>query len=335
MKLLFFDTHSYDKTYFDSSLSQFAGISIHYCSEKLNASTATMTKGYDGVVVFVNDTLSDECLKKLSENGVQSVFLRCAGYNNVDLSSAKKLNISIYRVPAYSPEAVAEHATALLLTLNRKTHKSYLRIKEMNFSLEGLVGQNLHLKTVGIVGLGKIGRSFGRIMNGFGARVIAYDPEADSAWCLQNNIATVSREQLLSDSDVISFHCPLNSETHHFLNQNNIFRTKKNCIVINTGRGALIETKALIEALKKKHIGGAGLDVYEFESELFFTDRSAEIIQDDIIARLTSFPNVLITSHQGFLTAEALTQIAETTLNNILDFKKHSHSSQHQNRVLA
>ena len=333
MKLLFFDCHSYDKTYFEKSALNFSEIQMDYCNEKLSLATANMTKGYEAVVCFVNDKLDRACLNKISENGVKAIFLRCAGYNNVDTATAQALNISVYRVPAYSPEAVAEHAVALLMTLNRKTHKSYLRIKEMNFSLEGLVGTNLFGKTVGLVGLGKIGQCFCRIMNGFGAKVLAYDPNPDLAWCQLNKVTLVSKDELLANSDVISFHCPLNENTHYFLNQNNIFKTKQGCIIINTGRGALIETKALIAALKKQHLGGAGLDVYEYESELFFTDRSAEIIQDDIIARLTSFPNVLVTSHQGFLTSEALVQIANVTLKNISDFKNKTNFSSHPNRV--
>ena len=333
MKLLFFDCHSYDKIYFEKVGANFSDIQLDYYNEKLSSTTANMTKGYDGVICFVNDKLDHSCLQKISENGIKAIFLRCAGYNNIDADTARKLNISIYRVPAYSPEAVAEHAVALLMTLNRKTHKSYLRIKEMNFSLEGLVGANLNGKTVGVVGLGKIGKCFCRIMNGFGAKLLAYDPQADLNWCKLNSVTLVSEAALLANSDIISFHCPLNENTHHFLNQNNILKTKQGCIIINTGRGALIETKALIEALKKKHIGGAALDVYEFESELFFTDHSAEIIQDDIISRLTSFPNVLITSHQGFLTSEALTQIAEVTLSNIIDFKNQTQILSHPNRV--
>lgn len=320
MKIIFFNSHDYEVTYFNKCLPKFSQLAITYCKEKLNPSTAVMTKGFEGVVCFVNDELNADCLKLLSDFGVKAIFLRCAGFNNVDMVAANKLSLKVYRVPAYSPEAVAEHAIGLLMTLNRKIHKAYLRSKEMNFSLEGLVGKNINGKTIGVVGLGRIGKSFCRILSGYGVNILAFDPFADETWAKNNNIALTSKENLLSNSDIISFHCPLNENTHHFLNSQNIFSIKKDCLLVNTSRGALIETKALIQALKKKHVGGAALDVYEFESELFFTDHSAEIIQDDVISRLMSFPNVLITSHQGFLTEEALQQIATITLQNIMHF---------------
>lgn len=320
MRIIFFNCHEYEVKHFNKCLPDFPQLSVTYCSEKLNPSTAVMTKGYEGVICFVNDELSGDCLKILADCGIKAIFLRCAGFNNVDISAAHKLSLKVYRVPAYSPEAVAEHAMALLMTLNRKIHKAYLRSKEMNFSLEGLVGKNIHGKTIGVVGLGRIGKSFCRILSGYGVNILGFDPSADENWARANNITLTSKENLLANSDIISFHCPLNESTHHFLNNQNIFNIKKDCILVNTSRGALIETSALIQALKKKHVGGAALDVYEFESELFFTDHSAEIIQDDIISRLMSFPNVLITSHQGFLTEEALQQIATITLQNIMHF---------------
>jgi D-lactate dehydrogenase len=320
MKIIFFNSHEYEVTYFNNHLLEFKQVSITYCKEKLNSSTAVMTKGFEGVICFVNDELGADCLKILADCGVKAIFLRCAGFNNVDIATANKLNLKVYRVPAYSPEAVAEHAIALLMTLNRKIHKAYLRSKEMNFSLEGLVGMNINGKTIGVVGLGRIGKSFCRIMSGYGVNILGFDPFADENWAKANGITLTSKENLLSNSDIISFHCPLNENTHHFLNLQNIFSIKKDSILVNTSRGALIETRALIQALKQKHVGGAALDVYEFESELFFTDHSAEIIQDDDISRLMSFPNVLITSHQGFLTKEALQQIALITLQNIMHF---------------
>lgn len=333
MKLILFSCSNYDRFYFETAASQQKNISITYCNEKLNPATAVMTAGYDGVICFVNDILNENCLLTLSKNKVQAVFLRCAGYNNVDLEAAKKFNISVYRVPAYSPEAVAEHAVTLMLALNRKIHKAYSRTREMNFSLDGLVGKNISGQTVGVIGLGRIGKSFCKIMSGFGVNILGHDPAPDLKWISENKITLTSKEEILSQSDVISFHCPLNNETHHFLNSDNFLSLKKNCMLVNTSRGALIETTALIDALKKQHIAGAALDVYEFESELFFKDHSAEIIQDDTIARLTSFPNVLITAHQGFLTEQALQQISEITLKNVIDYFQNQSSSKSTNLV--
>jgi D-lactate dehydrogenase len=333
MKLMFFNSQSFEVESFKKNFFETPSVHVDFCEARLNAYTATMCKGYDGVISFVNDKLDAKCLQLLHDYGVKAVFLRSAGYNHVDIKKAHALNMPVYRVPAYSPEAVAEHSVALLLTLNRKTHKAYQRVREMNFSLEGLVGYNLKNNTVGIIGAGKIGKSFAKIMAGFGCRVIIYDPEIDPVFAAEINAEYVTFEHLLTRSDIISIHCPLTAQTHHLINSQNIFELKKGCVLVNTSRGAIIETKALISALKNSHIGGAALDVYEFESELFFADHSGEIIQDETITRLMSFPNVLITAHQGFLTAEALDEISNTTLTNILDFRLNGLDSPCKNKI--
>lgn len=333
MKLIFFNTQSFEETAFKKNLPNYKSIEINFCKESLNPATAVLCKGYDGVISFVNDQIDANCLTLLKEYGVKAIFLRSAGYNHVNMAKAHELNMPVYRVPAYSPEAVAEHSIALLLTLNRKIHKSYQRVREMNFSLEGLVGFNLKGKTVGIIGAGKIGRAFAKIVAGFGCKILIYEPTPDAEFANSINAHYVLLSELLKESDVISIHCPLNPDTHHLINSHNIFSLKKGAVLVNTSRGGIIETKALISALKKSHIGGAALDVYEFESELFFADHSSEIIQDDTIARLMSFPNVLITAHQGFLTSEALDQISEVTLKNVLDFTINGFNSVSANRV--
>lgn len=333
MKILFFNTQNFEEISFNNCLQNSKFTTIDFRKESLNSNTAILCKGYDGVVSFVNDKLDAECLKLLKEYGVQAIFLRSAGYNHVDIKKAQELNLPVYRVPAYSPEAVAEHSVALLLTLNRKTHKAYQRVREMNFSLEGLMGFNLKDKTVGIIGAGKIGRAFAKIMAGFGCKLLIYEPHIDTEFASAINARFVNLNELLENSEIISIHCPLTPDTYHMINSKNINLLKKDSIIINTSRGAIIETKALITALKTSHIGGAGLDVYEFESELFFADHSSEIIQDDTIARLISFPNVLITAHQGFLTKEALDEISKTTLLNILDFSLNGMDSVSANRI--
>ncbi len=276
-----------------------------------------MARGFDGICVFVNDTLDKNVIEKLCEYGVKFIALRCAGYNNVDLKYTEG-NIAVFHVPAYSPYAVAEHAMAMLLTSVRRTHKAYIRTKDFNFSLGGLVGFDLHGKTVGIIGTGKIGRVFIDICKGFSMNVIAYDK-----YPAQNSdIKYVSLEELYRRSDIISFHCPLTEETYHMLDRNSIAKLKKTAIVINTSRGPLIESKALLEAIKERRIGAACLDVYEEEADIFFEDYSGHIIEDDTLARLITMPNVLVTSHQAYLTTEALDNIAEITVENILSFEK-------------
>jgi D-lactate dehydrogenase len=268
-----------------------------------------------GVVSFVNDSVDIDALDILYENNIKIIAMRCAGYNNIDFKKAYK-KIHIVRVPAYSPYAVAEHATALLLTLNRKIHRAYNRTRDNNFSLNGLTGFDLYRKIVGVVGTGKIGQVFINICKGFGMKVLAYDPYPAQG----KDIEYVTLDDLLKKSDIISFHCPLNKSTNHIINQDNLALMKEGVYIINTSRGGLIDSEALLNAIKVQKVGGAGLDVYEEETELFFEDFSNTILQDDILSRLVSMPNVIITSHQAFLTNEALNNIAETTLQNLADF---------------
>ncbi len=320
MKVAFFSTKSYDKEYFDRVNSN-GHHQFTYFDAALNPATAALAKGHTAICLFVNDKADKETIEQLSANKIKLIALRCAGFNNVDLEAAAKKNIKVVRVPAYSPEAVAEHAVALILTLNRKTHKAYNRIREGNFSLEKLIGYNLHGKTVGVIGTGKIGQAFCRIMLGFGCKILAYDKfpseEMEKAGVLYQQL-----NEVLSQSDIISLHCPLLPETHHLINKKAFEKMKKGVMLINTSRGAVIDTADAIEALKNEQLGYFGIDVYEQEEKLFFRDLSEEIIADDMISRLISFPNVLITSHQGFLTKEALEQIAMVTLENISDFEK-------------
>lgn len=309
-KVAFFDTKPYDKIYFDELKSKY-GIEIEYFESKLSPRTAVMAKGSRGVVAFVNDDISKETISVLKENGIEIIALRCAGYNNVDLNAAKD-NIPVVRVPEYSPHAISEHAMALLLTLVRKTHKAYIRTRDYNFSLNGFVGFDLYGKTVGVVGTGKIGMTFVEMCRGMGMNVIAYDPKPS-----QGYLEYVPLEELFARSDVISLHCPLTSETYHLINNYSIKMMKDKVIILNTSRGALIDTEALIEGIRSGKIGGAGLDVYEEEIEFFYEDLSESILQDDILSRLIMMPNVLVTSHQAFLTHEALERIAEITLGNL------------------
>ncbi len=333
MKIIFFNTQNFEELAFKKNLMQFQNIQIDFSLERLGPKTAILSKGYDAVICFVNDKLDSECLRLLKSYNIKAIFLRSAGYNHVDVVAAKKLELPVYRVPAYSPEAIAEHAVGLLLCLNRKIHKAYLRIREMNFSLEGLVGSTLKNKKIGVVGVGKIGKAFATIMAGFGCEIYLYDVLPDEQFAKKIQGRYVSKSELLVECDIISIHCPLNAETLHLINLENIFTLKKGVVLVNTSRGPVIETTALIAGLKKLHIGGAALDVYEFESELFFQDHSAEVIQDELIARLMSFPNVLITAHQGFLTAEALDEISQVTLENIADFQKSVPAPNSANRI--
>ncbi len=313
LRVAFFDTKPYDKIYFDA-LKENYGIEIEYFESKLSPRTAVMAKNVSAVVAFVNDDVCKETIDVLRENGVQLIAMRCAGYNNVDLHAAKDV-ITVVRVPEYSPHAVAEHTLALLLTLVRKTHKAYIRTRDFNFSLNGFVGFDLHGKTLGAIGTGKIGMAFIDICRGIGMNVIAYDP------CpTQGYLEYVSLEELFQRSDVISLHCPLTSETYHMINDYSIKMMKDRVFILNTSRGALIDTESLINGIKNGKIGGAGLDVYEEESEFFYEDLSESILKDDVLSRLIMMPNVLVTSHQAFLTHEALRRIAEITLGNIKGF---------------
>jgi D-lactate dehydrogenase len=311
-KIAFFDMKPYDLEWFDKLNTEYE---IDYYSEKLTYLTARLAKGYDGVIAFVNDTLNSKTINQLYEFGVKVIALRCSGYNNVNMKAARD-KITIMRVPVYSPYAVAEHSMALFLSLNRKIHKAYNRTRDFNFSLNGLTGFDLNGKTVGVIGTGKIGQIFIKICKGFGMNVIAYDP-----YKIDNpDFTYVDLDTLYKESDVISLHCPLIKSTEYMLNAEAFSMMKDGVYIINTSRGGLIESEALLNALKTQKVAGAGLDVYEEETELFFEDFSSEIIDDDILARLVSLPNVIITSHQAFLTDEALKNIAEITLKNLDDF---------------
>lgn len=317
-KIAFFDTKPYDKRSFNEVNKGF-GFDIKYFRARLNPETVELTAGYDAVCAFVNDEVDKEVLEHLKKNGIDLIALRCAGYNNVDLKSAFN-NVHIMRVPSYSPYSIAEHAAALILALNRKTHRAFYRTRDGNFSIDGLMGFDLHGKTAGVIGTGKIGQCLIDILKGFGMKILAYDLYPNKDYAEKSGIEYVSLETLYRESDVISLHCPLTPETHYLINEEAIDMMKPGVLIINTGRGQLIKTKALINGLKKAKIGGAGLDVYEEEADYFFEDFSSSTIGDDMLARLMTFPNVLITSHQGFFTKEALNNIAETTLQNIKDF---------------
>lgn len=289
---------------------------ITYLEVILDKKTAILANGFDAICVFVNDTVNAEVLTQLHEGGVKLVALRCAGYNNVDIKKAQELGIGVVRVPAYSPYAVAEHTAGMILTLSRKYHKAYHRVREANFALDGLMGFDLHQKTVGTIGTGKIGQVFMDIMKGFGCRNIAYDkyPQKEVQ---QKGVEYVDLKTLYQESDIISLHCPLTPETYHLINKKAISKMKKGVMIINTSRGPLIDSKAVIKGLKDQRIGYLGVDVYEEEQDLFFEDLSDKIIQDDVFVRLQTFPNVLITAHQAFFTKEAVFNISETTFENI------------------
>jgi len=314
MKVAMFSSRSYDIQHFKPLISD--PINIDFFDTQLNIQTASLAAGFDAVCAFVNDDLSEPVLTKLDELGVKHIAMRCAGFNNVDLKCAKALGINIVRVPAYSPEAVAEHAIALLMTINRKTHKAYQRTRDANFSLEGLVGFNLHGKTVGIIGTGRIGVAAMAIFKGFGCKILASDPYP-SEHAIALGAEYVSLEELFANSDVISLHCPLMEDNKHLLNKDTFALMKDGVTIINTSRGGLVNAYDAIQALKSGRIGGLGLDVYEDEETLFFGDHSSEIISDDIFRRLSACHNVIFTGHQAFLTKEALTSIAQTTLDNL------------------
>jgi len=312
-----FDSKQYDIESFDSLKGE--GIKIKYFETKLTEDTAYLAKGYDAVCVFVNDTVNSEVIDILNSLGVKLVALRCAGFNNVNLKHAVD-KIKVIHVPAYSPEAVAEHAIGMLLTSVRRIHKAYIRSKDFNFSLNGLTGFNLYGKTVGVVGTGKIGKAFVNICKGFGMNILAYDLYPDASL----GITYTSLEEIFKKSDIISLHCPLTKENYHLIDEKSISLMKNGVVIINTSRGSLIDAEALLEGIKSRKIGAACLDVYEEESDLFFEDNSGHIVHDDILARLISMPNVLITSHQAFLTREALENIAETTLDGVRKFFEHN-----------
>lgn len=309
----FFDTKSYDRQSFKKYLSE--DINIRFFENKLNADTVSMAACCDAVCAFVNDNIDRTVIDRLEEYGVGMIALRCAGYNNVDIKAARG-RVRVARVPAYSPYAVAEHTMGMILLLNRKLHRAYIRTRDHNFSLEGLTGFDLKNKKVGIIGTGKIGQCFAKICQGFGMEILGYDPYESKEFCGKY----VPLEELLSESNIISLHCPLTKENRHLINEDTIAKMKNGVFVINTSRGKLIDTQALITGLKSGKLAAAGLDVYEEETDLFFEDYSDEIIKDDTLSTLISMPNVIVTSHQAFLTAEALNAIAETTMKNLSDY---------------
>lgn len=315
MKLAIYSTKQYDKKYIEQ-VNQRYGFDLEFYDFLLTSRTARTAAGCEGVCIFVNDDGSRPVLEELKNLGVKFIALRCAGFNNVDLVAAKELGISVVRVPAYSPEAVAEHAIGLMMSLNRRIHRAYQRTRDANFSLEGLTGFTLYGKTAGVIGTGKIGIAALRILKGFGMHLLAFDPYPSDA-ARDIGVEFVDLPTLYARSDVISLHCPLTEENHHLLNQDAFDKMKDGVMIINTSRGALIDSQAAIDALKRQKIGALGMDVYENERDLFFEDKSNDVIQDDVFRRLSACHNVLFTGHQAFLTAEALTSIAETTLNNL------------------
>ena len=318
MKILFYDATSYDKKEFDKELKNYPGIEITYQEIDISPKTVSLAKGYDAICGFVNSNLNAEVLDKLHAIGIRLILLRCAGFNNIDLEKADEYGMTVLRVPGYSPEAVAEHAMALALSVNRHIHKSYIRVRENNFSLVGLTGLNFHGKIAGIIGTGKIGAAMCRICHGFGMKVIAYDmyPNKDLDF-----VEYMSLEDVIKQSDLISLHCPLTEENHHMINKDTIAMMKDNVILVNTSRGALVKTEDLIHGIRNKKFFGVGLDVYEEEGRNVFENREDELLESSITARLLSFPNVIVTSHQGFLTHEALAAISRTTLQNAQDFE--------------
>jgi D-lactate dehydrogenase len=320
MKIALFSSKSYDVEYFSMADRKYNHEITHF-ETRLRTHTAHLAFGFDAVCVFVNDRVDRETIGIIRDHGIKIIALRCAGFNNVDLVAAADAGIKVVRVPAYSPESVAEHALALILTLNRKTHKAFNRIRDGNFSLERLVGFNISGKTVGVIGTGRIGSAFARIMSGMGCRILACDMVPDDQLAAEG-VEYVHLETLLSGSDIISLHCPLTPETTYIVNRQTLAMMKPGVMLINTSRGALVNTNDAIQSLKSRHLGYLGIDVYEQEEKLFFKDRSEEILQDDQIARLLTFPNVLITAHQAFFTREALEQIANTTLNNLTEFEE-------------
>lgn len=319
MKLAVYSTKHYDKKYLEHVNLSY-GLKIDYFDFLLNEKTAKTANGYEGVCLFVNDDASREVLTELKAGGVKYIALRCAGFNNVDLDAAKELGLKVVRVPAYSPEAVAEHAVGMMMALNRRIHRAYQRTRDANFSLEGLTGFTMHGKTAGVIGTGKIGVAALRILKGFGMRLLAYDPYPNQA-VLESGVEYVDLPTLYRDSHVITLHCPLTPENYHLLDKCAFDEMREGVMIINTSRGGLIDSQAAVDALKTQKIGSLGMDVYENERELFFEDKSNDVIQDDLFRRLSACHNVLFTGHQAFLTAEALTSISETTLTNLMQLE--------------
>ncbi|AKJ31829.1 2-hydroxyacid dehydrogenase [Caldimonas brevitalea] len=319
MHVCVYSTQPYDRRFLDGANA--AGHhQLRYLESRLDATTVVTAAGAEAVCVFVNDRVDTEVLSRLADLGVRLVALRCAGFNNVDLATAERLGISVARVPEYSPHAIAEHTVALMLTLNRKIHRAYARVREGNFALEGLLGFDLHGRTVGVVGTGKIGACVVAIMRGFGCTVLAFDPHPDPA-CLAAGARYVALPELLAGSDIVTLHCPLTPQTRHLVDAPAIAKMRPGAMLINTSRGGVIDTPAVIQALKSGQLGSLGLDVYEEEGDLFFRDLSAQVIRDDVFARLQTFPNVVVTAHQAFFTADALSAIAATTLHNVSTFE--------------
>ncbi len=320
MKILFYDTKIYDKESFNYNLKgKYSDIIIDYLDNDITATTAGLAEGYDAVCVFVASNVNAEIIKILSKCSVKLILLRCAGYNNVDLKAANEYGITVLRVPAYSPEAVAEHAVALALAVNRKIHKAYIKVRENNFSLVGLTGRNFHSKTAGIIGTGKIGAAASKILHGFGMKILAVDNYKNEEL---DFVTYTDMDTLLKESSLISLHCPLNKDTYHLINKKSIEKMKDGVILVNTSRGALINTNDLINGIRDRKFFGVGLDVYEEEDNNVFENREDDIMESSVTARLLSFPNVIVTSHQGFLTGEALSSIAITTLENSYQFSK-------------
>ena len=319
MRVAVFSTKTYARTYFEA-----AGAArrheLVFLAPRLTAETAPLAAGFPAVCVFVQDVVDGAAIERLAAGGTRLIALRCAGFNNVDLRAAADANIAVVRVPAYSPYAVAEHAVALMLALNRKIHRAHARVREGNFSLEGLLGFDMHGRTVGIVGTGQIGLVAARILRGFGCRLLAYDVKENPA-CVEIGVEYCPLETIFSQSDIVTLHCPLTPETHHLINDASLGQMRPGVMLINTSRGAVVDTRAVVRALKSGKIGHLGLDVYEEEADLFFEDLSNRLLQDDILARLLTFPNVIVTGHQAFFTQQALEQIAETTLANISDIE--------------
>lgn len=318
MRILFYDTKSYDRESFEKRMADYPEMEIEFLKSELAPSTARLAKGFDAVCAFVNSNVGTETIRVLHERGVRLILMRCAGFNNVDVEEARRCGIQVMRVPGYSPETVAEHAMALAMAVNRKIHKAYVRVRENDFSLGGMLGFNFYGKTAGIVGTGKIGAAMARICHGFGMKVIAYDmyqnPDLDF-------VTYVTLDELLAQSDLISLHCPLMDSTYHMINRDSIKKMKDGVILVNTSRGGLVCTEDLIAGIRDRKFFAVGLDVYEEEKKNVFEDRSDEIMESSVTARLLSFPNVIITSHQGFFTREALDAISETTLDNARAFE--------------
>ncbi len=319
MKIALFSTKPYSRPFFDRA-GESTPHELTYFEARLTHETVNLAQGYDCVCAFVNDELNGTVLGSLSEHGVRMIAMRCAGYNNVDLEAAKRLAIKVVRVPAYSPYAVAEHTVALILSLNRNIHRAYSRVRDGNFSLDGLLGFDMHGRTVGVIGTGQIGTVFAKIMSGFGCHLLGSD-ERPNDQCSAMGMEYVDRATLLAKSDIISLHCPLTPETHHLINAESIATMKRGVMIVNTSRGAVIDTSSVIAGLKSGQIGHLGLDVYEEEADVFFEDLSNQVIPDDVLSRLLTFPNVLVTGHQAFFTTEALACIAETTLQNVTDIE--------------